>query len=132
MKFTTFDLHPHVAAGVDAARYITPTPIQEQAIPLVMQGHDIVGLAHTGTGKTAGISAVEQNAAFAISTGYKAGDTMASWKFRALSRELRAKKPPPGGRPVNLLQVSDPGRQDAGKPPLNSRYHPLTTGPASP
>jgi len=53
MKFTTFDLHPHVAAGVDAAQYITPTPIQEQAIPLVMQGHDIVGLAHTGTGKTA-------------------------------------------------------------------------------
>jgi ATP-dependent RNA helicase RhlE len=53
MKFNTFDLHPQVAAGVTAARYITPTPIQAQAIPLVMQGHDIVGLAHTGTGKTA-------------------------------------------------------------------------------
>ena len=53
MEFNTFDFHPHVAAGVTAARYITPTPIQEQAIPLVMQGHDIVGLAQTGTGKTA-------------------------------------------------------------------------------
>jgi len=53
MEFNTFDLHPQVAAGVTAARYITPTPIQAQAIPLVMQGHDIVGLAHTGTGKTA-------------------------------------------------------------------------------
>ena len=53
MEFNTFDFHPHVAAGVTAARYITPTPIQAQAIPLVMQGHDIVGLAHTGTGKTA-------------------------------------------------------------------------------
>jgi ATP-dependent RNA helicase RhlE len=53
MEFNTFDLHPHVAAGVIAARYITPTPVQAQAIPLVMQGHDVVGLAHTGTGKTA-------------------------------------------------------------------------------
>ena len=53
MEFNTFDLHPQVAAGVTAARYITPTPIQEQAIPAVMPGHDVMGLAHTGTGKTA-------------------------------------------------------------------------------
>jgi ATP-dependent RNA helicase RhlE len=53
MEFNTFAFHPQVAAGVTAARYITPTPIQAQAIPLVMQGHDVVGLAHTGTGKTA-------------------------------------------------------------------------------
>jgi ATP-dependent RNA helicase RhlE len=53
MELNTFDFHPKVAAGVAAARYTTPTPIQAQAIPLVMQGHDIVGLAHTGTGKTA-------------------------------------------------------------------------------
>jgi len=53
MEFNTFDFHHLVAAGVTAARYITPTPIQAQAIPLVMQGHDVVGLAHTGTGKTA-------------------------------------------------------------------------------
>ena len=53
MEFNTFDFHHQVAAGVTAARYITPTPIQSQAIPLVMQGHDIVGLAQTGTGKTA-------------------------------------------------------------------------------
>ena len=53
MEFNTFDFHPQVAAGVTAARYVTPTPIQAQAIPLVMQGHDIVGLAQTGTGKTA-------------------------------------------------------------------------------
>ena len=53
MEFNTFGFHHQVAAGVTAARYITPTPIQAQAIPLVMQGHDVVGLAHTGTGKTA-------------------------------------------------------------------------------
>jgi ATP-dependent RNA helicase RhlE len=53
LNFNTFEFHPQVAAGVTAARYLTPTPIQAKAIPLVMQGHDVVGLAHTGTGKTA-------------------------------------------------------------------------------
>ena len=53
MDFNTFDFHHQVAAGVAAARYVTPTPIQAQAIPLVMQGRDLVGLAQTGTGKTA-------------------------------------------------------------------------------
>jgi ATP-dependent RNA helicase RhlE len=53
MEFNTIDFHHQVAAGVTAARYITPTPIQAQAIPLVMQGRDVVGLAQTGTGKTA-------------------------------------------------------------------------------
>ena len=53
MEFNTFDFHPQVTAGITAARYVTPTPIQAQAIPLVMAGRDIVGLAQTGTGKTA-------------------------------------------------------------------------------
>lgn len=53
MEFQKFDLHPHVAAGVAAAGYTTPTPIQAQAIPSVMQGRDVMGLAQTGTGKTA-------------------------------------------------------------------------------
>jgi ATP-dependent RNA helicase RhlE len=38
---------------VKAAGYTTPTPIQRQAIPIVLQGHDVMGLAQTGTGKTA-------------------------------------------------------------------------------
>lgn len=53
MKFTTFSFHPNVAAGVIAAGYTTPTPIQVQAIPPVMAGRDVMGLAQTGTGKTA-------------------------------------------------------------------------------
>ncbi|KAF0218366.1 MAG: DEAD/DEAH box [Geobacteraceae bacterium] len=53
MKFDIFNFHPHIAAGVRAAGYVTPTPIQEQAIPPVMQGYDVMGLAQTGTGKTA-------------------------------------------------------------------------------
>ena len=53
MEFNEFDLHPNVAAGVKAAGYVTPTPIQAQAIPPVLKGHDVMGLAQTGTGKTA-------------------------------------------------------------------------------
>jgi len=53
MKFQSFNLHPNVAAGVRAAGFHTPTPIQTQAIPPVLEGKDVMGLAQTGTGKTA-------------------------------------------------------------------------------
>jgi ATP-dependent RNA helicase RhlE len=53
MSFTSFNLHPQLEAGVKALGYSTPTPIQRQAIPPVLQGHDVMGLAQTGTGKTA-------------------------------------------------------------------------------
>lgn len=53
MNFKNFLFHPPVAAGIEAAGYSTPTPIQTQAIPKVMQGRDLMGLAQTGTGKTA-------------------------------------------------------------------------------
>jgi superfamily II DNA/RNA helicase len=53
LNFKTFSFHPKIAAGIAAAGYTTPTPIQTQAIPKVMQGSDLMGLAQTGTGKTA-------------------------------------------------------------------------------
>ena len=53
MGFASFNLNPRVMAGVTAAKYQTPTPIQAQAIPVVMAGRDVMGLAQTGTGKTA-------------------------------------------------------------------------------
>ena len=53
MNFETFNFHPSVAAGVAAAGYETPTPIQARAIPQVLNGRDVMGLAQTGTGKTA-------------------------------------------------------------------------------
>ena len=53
MKFEQFSLDPRIYAGVKAAGYTTPTPIQEQAIPIVLSGRDVLGLAQTGTGKTA-------------------------------------------------------------------------------
>jgi ATP-dependent RNA helicase RhlE len=53
MDFNSFKLHPKIAAGVAAAGFTEPTPIQTQAIPKIMQLRDVMGLAQTGTGKTA-------------------------------------------------------------------------------
>jgi ATP-dependent RNA helicase RhlE len=53
MSFSSFKFHPKIAAGVDALGYEIPTPIQSQAIPPVLTGKDVMGLAQTGTGKTA-------------------------------------------------------------------------------
>jgi len=53
MSFETFNFHPSIMAGVRALGYVSPTPIQIQSIPPIMRGRDIIGLAQTGTGKTA-------------------------------------------------------------------------------
>ena len=53
MEFEAFNFHPSVKAGITAAGYETPTPIQSMAIPKVIENNDIMGLAQTGTGKTA-------------------------------------------------------------------------------
>ncbi len=53
MSFETFNLDPSIMAGVQTLGYVTPTPIQFKAIPPIMQGRDVIGLAQTGTGKTA-------------------------------------------------------------------------------
>ena len=53
MSFSSFNLDPQIVAGVKALGYTAPTPIQRQAIPPVLEGKDVMGLAQTGTGKTA-------------------------------------------------------------------------------
>jgi len=53
LNFEQFSLDPQIIAAVKAVGYITPTPIQRHAIPIVLQGRDVMGLAQTGTGKTA-------------------------------------------------------------------------------
>lgn len=53
MGFKQFKFDPRIVAGVKAVGYTTPTPIQQQAIPVVLEGRDILGIAQTGTGKTA-------------------------------------------------------------------------------
>jgi ATP-dependent RNA helicase RhlE len=53
MNFDSFHLHPHIESGIEALQYTVPTSIQVQSIPSVLQGRDVIGLAQTGTGKTA-------------------------------------------------------------------------------
>lgn len=53
LNFDQFAFNPKIQAAIRAAGYSQPTPIQEQAIPLVLEGRDVLGLAQTGTGKTA-------------------------------------------------------------------------------
>ncbi|WP_445937723.1 DEAD/DEAH box helicase, partial [Pseudomonas sp.] len=51
--FAALDLHPNVLAAVIATGYEEPSAIQIQAIPVILAGHDMIGQAQTGTGKTA-------------------------------------------------------------------------------
>jgi superfamily II DNA/RNA helicase len=53
LNFKTFLFNSKIAANIAAVGYSTPTPIQSQAIPKIIQGTDLIGLAQTGTGKTA-------------------------------------------------------------------------------
>jgi superfamily II DNA/RNA helicase len=53
MSFKNFKFDPRINAGIDACGYITPTPIQKEAISPILDGLDMLGLAQTGTGKTA-------------------------------------------------------------------------------
>ncbi len=51
--FADLELDPAILKAIDEKGYTTPTPVQEQAIPYVLQGRDILAVAQTGTGKTA-------------------------------------------------------------------------------
>ncbi|TRX73386.1 DEAD/DEAH box helicase [Pseudomonas mangiferae] len=51
--FAALDLHPQILAAVSAVGYEEPSPIQAQSIPVILAGHDMIGQAQTGTGKTA-------------------------------------------------------------------------------
>jgi len=53
MSFSHLGLSDKVLAAIEAAGYKTPTPIQDQAIPRVLERRDVLGIAQTGTGKTA-------------------------------------------------------------------------------
>ena len=56
MKFTELGLVPEILRAIADQGYETPTPIQAQAIPKVVAGHDLMACAQTGTGKTAGFT----------------------------------------------------------------------------
>ena len=53
MSFKQFNLHTQIEKGIEALGYTAPTPIQLQSMPAILQGKDVMGMAQTGTGKTA-------------------------------------------------------------------------------
>jgi ATP-dependent RNA helicase RhlE len=53
VNFEQFSFDRRIVAGIMAMGYTTPTPIQQKAIPMVLEGRDVMGIAQTGTGKTA-------------------------------------------------------------------------------
>jgi ATP-dependent RNA helicase RhlE len=53
MPFSSLGLVPELVRALEEEQYVTPTPIQKKAIPFALAGHDVVGSAQTGTGKTA-------------------------------------------------------------------------------
>lgn len=83
MPFTKLGLSEPVLEGVKAMGYVQPTPIQLRTIPLIMEGHDVIGSAQTGTGKTA---------AFALPILAKLGDPRGVTRALILepTRELAA------------------------------------------
>ena len=83
MSFEQFALDQRVISGIKSVGYTTPTPIQQQSIPIALKGRDLLGLAQTGTGKTA---------AFVLPILHRLNSKAASRKVRALivvpTREL--------------------------------------------
>ena len=52
MSFETLSIDPRYLKALKAQKIVKPTPIQAQAIPLALEGRDVLGIAQTGTGKT--------------------------------------------------------------------------------
>ena len=76
MEFKEFDLAPEILQTIEEKGYTAPTPIQQQAIPALLSGEDLLGCAQTGTGKTA---------AFALPILQK---LFASWDYKHQIRAL--------------------------------------------
>ena len=53
LQFNEFNIHADVLEGIDAMNYLQASPIQEMAIPIILEGKDLIASAQTGTGKTA-------------------------------------------------------------------------------
>ena len=85
MKFSDLDLAPEIMRAIEEVGYTEPTPIQEQAIPVVIEGRDVLGIAQTGTGKTAafGIPMLEL-----IDSGIKKTQALVLAPTRELAQQI--------------------------------------------
>jgi len=124
LNFHDLGLHKALLRTLEEAEHTTPTPIQEQAIPVVIDGHDVVGLAQTGTGKTA---------AFLLPLIHKQDRPNHKGKYRPIrvlvlspTRELAAQiaeKARQFGRSMNLRS-----QLTVGGVPINKQMQQLSRG----
>ncbi len=103
-NFHDFKLHEAIARALAEQKYLTPTPIQAQAIPAVMSGRDVIGIAQTGTGKTAAFAlpilhrlammprpAPQKNCRVLVLSPTRELSAQILQSFRACGRHLRLK-----------------------------------------
>jgi superfamily II DNA/RNA helicase len=106
MSFSKLGLSEHMQRVADAVHYKTPTPIQEQTIPLILEGNDLIAQAQTGTGKTA---------AFAL-------------PILQLLNEMETKKKPGSVRALVLTPTRELAQQVAEAFELFERHMPSKVG----
>lgn len=87
-KFLDLGLHKQLMKAIDAQGYDTPTPIQAQAIPHLLKGKDLLGIAQTGTGKTAAFAL--PTLSFVLASGQTRQPKLPSVLVLAPTRELAA------------------------------------------
>ena len=70
IRFDELDLNPQILRGIADMGFEEATPIQSQAIPVVLSGVDVIGQAQTGTGKTAAFGITESRPVFTENAGF--------------------------------------------------------------
>jgi ATP-dependent RNA helicase RhlE len=90
LNFTTLGVAEPLLRALAAENYIEPTPIQAQAIPLILSGRDVLGLAQTGTGKTAafGLPLLQMLAASRVAPGPHAARALILAPTRELAIQI--------------------------------------------
>ena len=73
MNFRDFGLAEPIVRAISKEGYSVATPIQAQAIPVVLKGHDVIGIAQTGTGKTAAFALPIINQLITAKAGRESG-----------------------------------------------------------
>ncbi len=109
MSFEELGLSPEILNAVKAKNYLVPTPIQEKAIPLVLEGRDVMGCAQTGTGKTAAFALpILQRLREGVRRGTKSPGTEASGGRESGRRGNGRARPSVdvGRRPVRALVLT--------------------------
>lgn len=82
MQFSDLSLNNNILEAVKEVGYTTPTPIQQQSIPVILEGDDLVGCAQTGTGKTAAFAIPIINIIHKIVGSAKKERTFVHWYLR--------------------------------------------------